>query len=261
MKNFYSLLVIGCLVPALTQMQAQAQIIATYSVTTSNDANNTADPNDVAATQTGTFATLAPASDLIMNPVSGNNGLGAGYHFGYTVSANTAFFPTSLSGAETQGTYITFTVTPQAGATVNLTNIDFSSASFNSDFYNTPNQVNGNLSSGYTASLLSSADNFTADLGDMPFNATTSGTNISLGSSYSNITTPTEFRLYFYGTPDGNEAEYVYLTLTDGSAINVDGTVTAAAAPEPSTWAMMLGGVGFLAFYGYRKKSSPFIFS
>jgi PEP-CTERM motif len=36
--------------------------------------------------------------------------------------------------------------------------------------------------------------------------------------------------------------------------IAIDGTITAVSTPEPSTWAMMLLGIGFLALAGFRDK-------
>jgi PEP-CTERM motif-containing protein len=36
--------------------------------------------------------------------------------------------------------------------------------------------------------------------------------------------------------------------------IAIDGTITALATPEPSTWAMALIGFGFLAAFGFRKR-------
>jgi hypothetical protein len=54
---------------------------------------------------------------------------------------------------------------------------------------------------------------------------------------------------------------FVAVTGTSGSSpihLAIDGTLTATTAvPEPSTWAMMGLGFGFLAFAGYKRKRTP----
>jgi PEP-CTERM motif-containing protein len=47
--------------------------------------------------------------------------------------------------------------------------------------------------------------------------------------------------------------------VSGGSPIHIaiDGTITAVATPEPSTWAMLALGFGFLSFFGMRKARSP----
>jgi hypothetical protein len=48
--------------------------------------------------------------------------------------------------------------------------------------------------------------------------------------------------------------------ISGGSPIHIaiDGTITAVATPEPSTWAMALIGFGFLVMFGRRKKHLSF---
>jgi hypothetical protein len=225
-------------------------------------------PNVVVPIQGAMDAEYAPASSLIMNPqpalpVDSNGnpdspyGLSAGYPFGYTVSAETVLFPTTLAGAESQGTYLTFSIAPQGGASIDLTKIDFSSASFSSNFYGQNSQISGNPASGYTATLTSSLDNYATSLGDISFNATTSGSDITFSNpAFADITTPTTFHLDFYGTADGNEAKYVYLTLTDGSVINVDGSVNLPAlTPEPGTYALLGLGLASLVLIVRNRRS------
>ena len=68
-------------------------------------------------------------------------------------------------------------------------------------------------------------------------------------------------------SPDalGAGAYFVEVAGVSGSLpihIAIDGTITAVSGvgatptPEPSTWAMMLLGVGFLTMFGLRKKHS-----
>jgi PEP-CTERM motif len=62
-------------------------------------------------------------------------------------------------------------------------------------------------------------------------------------------------------SPDalGAGAYFAEVSGISGSApihIAIDGTITAVSTPEPSTWAMMLLGVGFIAMFGLRRKQN-----
>ena len=49
-----------------------------------------------------------------------------------------------------------------------------------------------------------------------------------------------------------------YQPLSDGSDVTIYATLTTAAVPEPSTWAMILMGFAGLGVFGYRKtKDTP----
>jgi hypothetical protein len=56
-------------------------------------------------------------------------------------------------------------------------------------------------------------------------------------------------------------SEYVFNAWYSGSVTeklyNQDGSIFVASVPEPSTWAMMLFGFGFLGYAGYRGRRSP----
>ena len=62
-------------------------------------------------------------------------------------------------------------------------------------------------------------------------------------------------------SPDalGAGAYFAEVSGVSGSSpihIAIDGTITAVSTPEPSTWAMMLLGVGFLGLFGLRRKQA-----
>ena len=255
MNNLLKTLVVGVFIIGIGLSKAQAQL-ATYTVTTSNDANNKTNPNDVAATQSLTDSVLAPATNLVMGP-----DLNPGYPFGYSISSNEEFYQTSLSGANTKGSYITFTITPRAGTTLDLTDIDFTNADFVSDFAGSGQSgiiPDGDTASGYTASLTSNVDGYTSDLGnDIKFNFSTAGTDITLGSEFSDLTTATTFRLEFYGTAGPDEPGYAYLYLTDGSSIDVNGSSELSiVAPEPSSYVLMGVGLGMCALVLRNRRTS-----
>ena len=239
----------------MATVASHAQTLATYTVVGPqyayyggpetnapfvNDAHNTLDPNDVTPTQSVANTVLAPAGHLVQGP-----DLNPGYPFGYTIAANQAYYPTSLAGAESAGTYLTFTISPQIGNILYLTNIDLSGASFSSDFAGLNAQSTGMPASGYVVSLTSSVDGFTTSLGSTSFNYSTNGTDITLGTEFLQpIYSTATFHLDFYGTVP-NEPAYAYLTLNDGSVLKIDGT--SVLAPEPGTYALLGLGLALLA--------------
>ena len=191
----------------------------------------------------------APATDLVQGP-----DLQPGYPFGYTVSANQYYFPTSLAGAEAAGTYLTFSIAPQAGFALHLTDIDLRNVTFSSDFAGSNGQ-DGNPASGYIVSLTSSEDNFTTSLGSTAFNFGTTGGDIILPNipnvdKYKSET----FHLDLYGT-EPDEAAFVYLTLSDGSVLKINGTAT--VIPEPSTYALLgLGSACLLMLVRFGRRAN-----
>jgi hypothetical protein len=148
---------------------------------------------------------------------------------------------------------------PELGSTVDLSDIDLTGASFNSDFAGQATNANqsGDLSTGYILSLTSSLDNYSTSLGDLPFNFTTAGNDITLPpSAFQDLTAPVTFHLDLYAVASPDEALFVYLTLTDGSVINVNGSAT--AVPEPGTWALLAAGsCGLLIVRRKRSAALP----
>jgi hypothetical protein len=57
-------------------------------------------------------------------------------------------------------------------------------------------------------------------------------------------TTPTDYELYTYSS-------------ANGGGVDVHGTMTVAAVPEPATWAMMVLGFAGMGFLAYRRNSKP----
>jgi hypothetical protein len=57
-------------------------------------------------------------------------------------------------------------------------------------------------------------------------------------------TSPTDYELYPYSS-------------ASGGGVDVHGTMTVAAVPEPATWAVMVLGFGGVGFLAYRRKSRP----
>jgi hypothetical protein len=50
---------------------------------------------------------------------------------------------------------------------------------------------------------------------------------------------------------------YTYSSANKGPGVDVHGTLTVAAVPEASTWAMMLLGFACVGFVAYRRKATP----
>jgi hypothetical protein len=130
--------------------------------------------------------------------------------------------------------YFTFTLTPVAGMQMTLTRFAFDYANYSNDA-TFPTEA---------FFVRCSLDNFTADL-DSPVTAlpasagafTTELINLN-NPAFQNITTSVEFRIYIGDT--ANNANR-------GALIDNAGILgTTAPIPEPSTWALIVGGAGFL---------------
>ena len=141
---------------------------------------------------------------------------------------------TNAAEAVANGTYFSFTVTPDALMTIDLTSLTF-------------NAARGGASEPRGFAVRSSVDSFASDLltADVP-TIRPGFTDFSVdltGAEFDNLTTATEFRIYIFSPLSGNSIEF------DDLALNGD----IATVPEPS--ALALFGLGFVYFVGFRRRN------
>ena len=206
--------------------QASAQLL-TYDFPPSGTAvESPVEPASVNSALTASDVTINVNSDFQPDTNAGF----AGYR-AYAPSS-----PSTLAGANSDGNYFTFTITPDAGNTMTLTYLDLSGTALYAE-------------SGGSFGIESSVDGFSSSSALATYTAsdTAMGTVISLGSNYANLTGPVEFRVYSYGTGP-------YDSVALQNSLSVDGTVsTAATTPEPSTYALLGLGV-FALIFGLRQR-------
>ena len=175
-----------------------------------------------------------------------SSGLGNAYAFPTTVvngSGGVAAYSTTAADAVATSRYFEFTVTPTAGNQVTLSTLSFnygavaatgSAAQAGAPF--TPMFQVRSSTDGYTAGIgTTNAMSYVAGQADVTRLLTIS---LSSLSGFSQLTTPTTFRLYGYfstGAPGYSDSLRI-------DNINLTGTVS--AIPEPSAFA---AGLGFAA--------------
>lgn len=212
-------ILLGVALVMIGAMQTNADILANYNFTGSVRTSSDSDSNSVATDLTD-GAGVSPVYDT----TNGNP------------TPSIAIVSTSIDGstnaaAVTANDYVSFTITPAIGFSMNLTTLTFDYANYSTDgtfpaesFFvrSSTNSFASNI--GSTQSTPASAASFTT-------------ASISLSAAaFQNVTSTIEFRIYFQdGTSDVDRG-----ALLDNVVLN--GTV--AAIPEPST--SMLMGLGLL---------------
>ncbi len=221
-RSFRHLLIAIVIVSASHVNHAAAQVV---------DYNAFGNPNPLTPDSTDPNLT---ASNFTLGPgFTGNNTLGSNQYGAFYGGA----YPATLADAVSGNLYFTFTLTPQSNYSLNATDIDFVSG-----FYSQNGDRNFVLESNVTgfgsvgSNQLASFPAFTSQ-------------DVSLGSAFGALTTPTEFRVYVYGAADGGGYETV--ALQDGFFVN--GSLNPAAAPEPSTYALLCCGIGTMIFVARRR--------
>jgi hypothetical protein len=154
------------------------------------------------------------------------------------------FSATDLSGALTNGDYLTFSITVNSGFSMSLTSVAMK-------LFATTNGATG-------GALFSSVGGFSSTSDAISTFSINGNANndqsISLSSgSFSNLTGTIEFRLYAFGGSTGSTDKVRIRNLT-GDDLVIVGTTAISAVPEPSTFAF-LGGLATLGFAVVRRRS------
>jgi hypothetical protein len=155
------------------------------------------------------------------------------------------FTATDLSGALAASDYFTFSVTINSGSSMTLTSVVM--------------RLFDTTSGPTNAALFSSVGGFTQSSAAIQTFALTGNANndqsITLSSgSFSNLTGTVEFRLYAYGGSGGSTDKLRFRNLS-GNDLVLNGTVSVAAVPEPSTYAALCGAIALLAAIYRRRKA------
>lgn len=181
----------------------------------------------------------APASvdaDIVAGGIQGQVTLarGAGLTTGAATtgrfnssSVSTASLALALSGSE----YLTWTVTPQAGSTINFDSVAFTLQSSGSG---APNYA-------LFSSLASFSSGNELQTGSIPTNSTATPFTFNFGPSFDAVTTPVEFRLYLWGGSGSGT--------TSINALQMLGSV-----PEPSGGLLLAVGGGAIAGFCRRRR-------
>jgi hypothetical protein len=180
---------------------------------------------------------LAPYS-VASNVAATSVALGAGTYPART-SLNTASYLeyspngfNSVAAAVTGNAYWGFTVTPDAGYQMTLTDFTFYA------------RGGGTSARGYA--VRSSLDNYATDLstGSLAFTAFTPFT-VTLGAAFSNLTDPVTFRMYSYSGSNNSTLYYEGFNTAANAGLGPTLNGTISAMPEPATVAFLgLGAAG-----------------
>ena len=153
--------------------------------------------------------------------------------------SNAQYFPTI--SASTQA--FTFTVTPTAGTTLDLSDLDLSEAAFVGQNFDAIFTVESSVSgSTALATYDTTANNLSAG-SDVAL-----GTNTTYGSDFTDITGPVTFSIYVTASTATGAYQGAFIAGGNGTnpgyLISLNGTAT--TTPEPGTVALMGLGLGLL---------------
>lgn len=224
---------------------AEGVVIAEYLFTTPTDETTTINPysSDVEPYSVASEFTVSGGLNAAGAAVSGSSDMA--FIRGDSLT-------TTDSGAYTNGDYFQFTVTPEAGVTLNLTTLTFSYGGSNS----------GTGSTAFTTYFFlrtdagANADDFSTDLGSSfslsrgitgatsnnQMGNTSPALNLS-GADFQNITTPVTFRIYAYTSDSANGK------INRIDTVILNGTVV---VPEPSAAVIGLMSLGTLTLLRKR---------
>jgi hypothetical protein len=244
LKKLSKIILVGIAMFSAAQIAVKAQVVDEYTIIgqTFVDGVQVATGNGSAQTPPDdAMPVITPVgvtnSDLtIASGLTGGVYAGFGYAFGAT-SASGYKFGTDATDSVSKSQYITFTVTPSAGTSLDLTSLDLSAASFFSQ------EPQGDMTTVRTFEIQSSVTGFgdgdSLATIDIPGNSSVAGPDITLGSAFSDLTGAVEFRIIPTSPNDTNP--YDAMSINSNSELILDGLVT-TDIPEPTTYALM--GIG-----------------
>lgn len=218
----------------------RADVLANYGFTGTSRSSTDGDLNSTATTFTAGagFQNIGLDSPTI-DAAHGNPAP--------SLAIDASFTDGSTAGQSvTANDYFTFTISAASSATFSLTTLGFDYTNYATLSYPAENFV-----------VRSSADGFSSNLGNIATVTSTasgawarSSVNLAGISSLQNVAGSIEFRIYIY---DSSSTAGTGALLDN---ITLDGLT---AVPEPSSWAMLIGGAGLLgAGQRLRQKGARF---
>jgi hypothetical protein len=260
-KNFKSL-AIGALLAGITQLTAHAQIVTIGEWNFATDPGGGIDANAAFSTAQPTETTAVDQTVTPFTPPTGVTlsnliiGPAAVYTPGASEQAYEGFAPTiSTTGVAadiTGGNYEAFTLTVNPGYTLSLNDISTSVGFYNSGNYYGTSYLASSLT-GTSVALGSGANGydwssyFKYSHALSPFDTDLTSANSAAGTAFQNLTSASG-PITFYVAMD---ASAYYNNGVQNLVIN--GTLTATAVPEPSTYALLGMGLLALVVVGRRK--------
>ena len=202
----------------------------------------------------------ATLSDITRGP--GFSNADGNYGGGFGVVPTGPSYAQSVSGATNganqvaAGAYVKFTLTPTAGESLSLTNLEFGIGIQNGS---QPNPILTGFSystDGTNFTTLTPATGGSGAGGGQATDPVDATYDLASEADLQNLTQTATFRLFLlvqnFNSHNYESGAFRDTTNANGLDVEVDGT--AAAAPEPSTWAMITVGTALLAFGVARRR-------